>query len=1039
MADKGYYSFISFLRNGIANSIKDVIDPSKDPNNLSGINARAGIDFTVNVKFNDASEALPLKKIELYGPGDVIGIDHRVVIRTEPRNYNTNFEPNYLASVEFYDEDFPWRFTPTVINDDKRKLTPWLTLVVLSEDEVVPDDKNKSNTTAGKPLPTFILEDGANRSDIFPESKNLWAWAHVHVNEDIVNSAVAEGKFNDSIVQGKLGTLLDEDGDYCYSRLICPRRLAPNKSYHAFLIPTFEAGRLAGVGNSSEIENTPVNKIAWSDPGEKEFPYYYRWYFSTGAMGDFEYLVTQIKKKPADTRIGFRDMDVYFEKNNAEEVMTLKLPGALRVPLDTLPSDKKQEVQNYENWEGGTSPHDWQKNIADKLRLHFDGDEPVITMPVYGQWHAKVDEILFKKGTTNTLLAPAKRNDWVHELNLDPRYRAVAALGTKVIQKNQEELMDAAWEQVDKIREANRKINFNQLAIKINETITRNVLSRFSSEQLLGFTVPLHSKMISGVGASYTITKKIDDSPVQNVTQSNLFRKAARNTGRIAKIGGNARHIFAASPGKDINVKFNLLADKQFPKGAVGVKQFEAIFTDYILKQPGFKNSSLADQKKMQTGIQSALKSESSFLVSLKTRTAALNFTSVESVFKLKIKTTAPPQAPAVRGLRTVSTGAGLSLAAGTTVTAFNTGNVSFAKQLGATMENTKIVYDFQKEVVAEPQIPLNLKESKTAILSNVNAKKVLTNQLYKAFPGLKGITIDKINVIDRVMAYPIFNLPMYLPLNELSNEYFLPNINLLEQNSMTLLETNQRFIESYMAGLNHEMSRELLWRGFPTDQRGSYFRKFWDSVSDSYKDINEIHTWNKNLGENGDGGNSGLLVLVIRGDLLKKYPTTVIYAQKADWDGNVNKNRVLKAGSVPVMPLFETKVEPDIYFFGFKLNEKDLIGQIDPKPTKISDDPGWFFVLEERPGEPRFGFDSNVTSSKKDWGDISWQDIKINEGKIITFDTGATTAFMKANDEVQASWPPKDSAQAAYILYQQPVRMAVHASRLLIQDFNLK
>ena len=55
------------------------------------------------------------------------------------------------------------------------------------------------------------------------------------------------------------------------------------------------------------------------------------------------------------------------------------------------------------------------------------------------------------------------------------------------------------------------------------------------------------------------------------------------------------------------------------------------------------------------------------------------------------------------------------------------------------------------------------------------------------------------------------------------------PNINLIPPNSITLVETNQRFIESYMVGLNHEFARKLLWREYPTDQRGSYFRQFWD------------------------------------------------------------------------------------------------------------------------------------------------------------------------------------------------------------------
>ena len=39
------------------------------------------------------------------------------------------------------------------------------------------------------------------------------------------------------------------------------------------------------------------------------------------------------------------------------------------------------------------------------------------------------------------------------------------------------------------------------------------------------------------------------------------------------------------------------------------------------------------------------------------------------------------------------------------------------------------------------------------------------------------------------------------------------------------------RFVEAYMVGLNVEMARELLWRGFPTDQRGTYFDAFWGTA----------------------------------------------------------------------------------------------------------------------------------------------------------------------------------------------------------------
>jgi hypothetical protein len=59
-------------------------------------------------------------------------------------------------------------------------------------------------------------------------------------------------------------------------------------------------------------------------------------------------------------------------------------------------------------------------------------------------------------------------------------------------------------------------------------------------------------------------------------------------------------------------------------------------------------------------------------------------------------------------------------------------------------------------------------------------------------------------------------------------------------QNTIGLLQTNRRFIEAFMVGLNHEMASELRWREFPTDLRGSYFRSFWDtsiySVNESEK-----------------------------------------------------------------------------------------------------------------------------------------------------------------------------------------------------------
>src|SRR5262249_25403930 len=79
------------------------------------------------------------------------------------------------------------------------------------------------------------------------------------------------------------------------------------------------------------------------------------------------------------------------------------------------------------------------------------------------------------------------------------------------------------------------------------------------------------------------------------------------------------------------------------------------------------------------------------------------------------------------------------------------------------------------------------------------------------------------------VMMTPSFPQPMYEPLRDLFGQLLLPGVEGIPDNSVMPFRVDAGFIESFMAGLNDEMSRELLWREFPTDLRGTYFRQFWD------------------------------------------------------------------------------------------------------------------------------------------------------------------------------------------------------------------
>jgi len=310
---------------------------------------------------------------------------------------------------------------------------------------------------------------------------------------------------------------------------------------------------------------------------------------------------------------------------------------------------------------------------------------------------------------------------------------------------------------------------------------------------------------------------------------------------------------------------------------------------------------------------------------------------------------------------------------------------------------------------------------------------------------------------LEEVMAAPDFPQPMYEPLRDMGQEWLLPGLEKVPANSVSLLETNQaHFIEPYMLGLSHEMARELFWNEYPTDQRGTYFRQFWDVRgyvppagqqvnTEKLKDIKAIHLWarDQNLGANSardlpPGGKH--LVLLVRGELLRRYPNTIIYAVPAvpRPDGKHD------LGTDERHPVFRGTLKPDVTFFGFELTENEVRGT-----PGSSNDPGWFFVLQEQPAEPRFGLDlpnlqlpNPYGAPPPTWNDLSWGSLAPNAAglKAITYiDLTAalpnTAALETAAGPVwRESGGPRGSraSDLAYATLQVPVRIGIHGSQML-------
>ena len=83
----GTYTFLPWIRQGIANQIGAV---------ASARRATVAVSLTVEgTKIGGGTDSVTVpRNVELYGPGDIIGIDNAQISRIEPHNWVTNFEPN---------------------------------------------------------------------------------------------------------------------------------------------------------------------------------------------------------------------------------------------------------------------------------------------------------------------------------------------------------------------------------------------------------------------------------------------------------------------------------------------------------------------------------------------------------------------------------------------------------------------------------------------------------------------------------------------------------------------------------------------------------------------------------------------------------------------------------------------------------------------------------------------------------------------------------------------------------------------------------
>ena len=310
-----------------------------------------------------ARPSLPPSTVQLYGPGDVIGIDPAHVIRTEPRQFTVNFEPNYLCGIEFDAPDFPWLFTPAAPKGDR--LRPWLVA-----DRARRTASSRRRRQAPNPLPVIqVLVGGLAAGPV-----------------RIVELGARADQPATRLWPRRLRARRARSSRGCSARVASIRKPATRPSSSR---RSTSASR-PGLGQDASAAARRPSGLDRTHPAFPiSLPYYYKFHFHTSDAGDFESLVRALTPVVLPATVGERPMDVSQPGPGVPSAGgPLGLDGALHSAStqdpglgDPAKTQFQTALQTLINQPSRRRP---------TTRRIPNPNDPVIAPPIYGRWPAAI-------------------------------------------------------------------------------------------------------------------------------------------------------------------------------------------------------------------------------------------------------------------------------------------------------------------------------------------------------------------------------------------------------------------------------------------------------------------------------------------------------------------------------------------------------------------------------------------------------------------------------------------------------------------------
>ncbi len=530
------------------------------------------------------------------------------------------------------------------------------------------------------------------------------------------------------------------------------------------------------------------------------------------------------------------------------------------------------------------------KHLAARL-----ADDTPLAPPLYGRWHARSAPDM-----------PPRTPDWVRTLNLHPSRRVAAGLGAEVVRRHQEEMMAAIWEQAGEIERANQLLRIAQTAKAAAEALfVRRVvpdLARARDGQDLGallWLAPMLDHLLLP-SSGRTARAELGPTCLPALATSGAFRKAVRANGPLMRRLRRARDGQPGGPTLLLR-----LADGGGRRPPTPAPVQAAVLTAAELTSLGHPPARLVrfdplrpfDPRRPFPGPR------------LPPQPAAVSVPPMLEAARALAGRLAKPRPPA--------------------------GCQPFGPAGGAPRET------FFEGVLAAA-------DPGVTIPRRVRARIAVTPTA-----PMQASTTD--DTLGPILLAPKLPWPMMRPLLGFGRDWLAPALEAkgTPEDFIAVMVPNPAFIESYMAGLNDEIGREMRWRGFPTDQRGTVFDRFW---SEQRAELTELHTWQSTLGNHALSGAAARLVIVIRGELLLRFGTAGVFLQKAAAGTPLSPLPDLGDPQSTLYPLFSGHLSGGIGYFGFDLTADDATGV-------SGQGPGWYVVFQEPPVDLRFGAPQGASS----------------------------------------------------------------------------